>query len=436
MWEIIRKNKIKSAIALIIMTVWYSVVYGLICGFFAFAIFCKIFGEDIAGSISWYVYYIIGCIISFIIFYSVFMNEKNKPYQIPGFEIKKTDNLKCQRLYNISEEIALASGLKTLPKMYILDSNILNAYACGLNPKNSSIVVSKGLLKVLSRDELQGVIAHEMSHIINRDTMYLLCSGIMLGISASFTCGFYEDVKRGGRGAIVSFVFMLISFIGQVVCFILFMFISRKREYLADACACQYTRYPKGLADALLKIEKSYDNSKYIYTVDKNANYLVRASFIVPIKEQKDSITSTHPSTQNRIKVLLNMKTADYIAYEKEFEALNGKKIIPKSACKNAKTLQIKKNKTTKQNEKVVSACALYTLANGEEIQTIKENRNTLEENIKKHREIEDMVHDLSGFIMINCECGTKLKIPPVYINTIVICPHCKKRHVINAKAE
>ncbi|MBR2069353.1 MAG: M48 family metalloprotease [Candidatus Gastranaerophilales bacterium] len=426
MWEVIRKNKIKSVIALFSMTVWYSMVYGFICMLIILSVFKD--SANLAQNVNFF--YASGVLVAFLIFLIQFLMLKDKPYKVGSCIIYPIGKDRYKQLYNIVEEIAIASGTGLSPQLYILNSDIPNAYACGFSAKKSCVVISKKLLEILSRDELQGVIAHEMSHIINKDTTYLLCSGALYSISAAFSASFLKGAKRGSRGAAGCLLLYCLSAFGQAICFILFMFISRKREYIADASASVYTRYPKGLADALLKLE--YENDKDVFFDYDNSDSLLNASFLIPFIKLEDSIFSTHPSTQNRIKVLLNMETADYREYEKEFQRLNNQNLLPKSALENAKNIPIKNVKEVKIEPKIALACALGgAVKDKEQVQTIKNNKEILEQNIKKHREVEDMVRDLAGYIAIDCECGTKLKIPPVYKDKIVICPHCKKKHVI-----
>ena len=126
------------------------------------------------------------------------------------------------------------------------------------------------------------------------------------------------------------------------------------------------------------------------------------------------------------------MTSADYAEYEKEFQKSNNKKLIPKSALKNSAKIKIKSVKPAfKAEDCVVAACALNNLVSGNDAQFLKENKEILNENIKKHIQVENMVRELSGYITINCSCDTKLKIPPVYKNQIIICPHCKKKHPV-----
>jgi len=427
LWEVIRKNQRRSITALIITAVWYVCIYGFIAAVFIGSVFDDLMTKQFDKL------FIIGAAIALIVFICCFLYEKSRPYKISGCGIYKINKKKHQQLYNIAEETALAAGLAKVPDVYILDSDILNAYACGISPKQSSIVVSRGLLEILNRDELQGVIAHETGHIVNRDTMYLLCSGILFNISAAVTAWLWAGARRGRKGSGGFALLALVSLIGQGICFILFMFISRKREYLADASAAVYTRYPKGLADALLKIENGASGSIYDDLDEKHANRLVKASFITPLKNGKDSWSSTHPSTENRIKVLLSMTSADYAAYEKEFENLNRKKLLPKSALKNQERIPIKNDVQIDNTAPLTAAaCSLNSgIADSRQAGIIRENKAVLSRNIKRHRQTEDFVRDLAGYSIINCTCGTKLKIPPVYKNTVIICPHCGRKQTV-----
>ena len=477
MWEIIRKNKIKSTIAMFLAAILCTTIYGTIFAVLflaAFIIFCNGVGTAVfiiltvfvtpallciirnedkmlwcaytvaancgflvyAGKmfdefdISFYKYLYAGVFAAFILFLHIIRSVKNKPfYDANNLYMYEVNRLNYPVLYNVVEEMAIASGLNVVPKIYILDIDAPNSLACGLKPENSAIILTKKLIEILSRDELQCVVAHEISHIVNRDTTYLLYSEAVYLIAKTINNLFEDKTESISAVPTLSLMFIVIAFLGQVIYFIFLIFLSKNKEYLADACASQYTRYPKGLADALLKIESGMEDR-----IPVN-NQIIASFFIVPINSYA-ALFSTHPSTERRIKILLNMKSADYIAYEQEFKRINGKSLIPKNTIKSTKTLEIRQVSNIQQAGEILSVCALDGLVNNEQIQTLKENKPVLEENIKKHREIEDMVHDLAGYIRINCECGTILKIPDIYKNTIVICPHCKKKHPVGIKAE
>ena len=178
------------------------------------------------------------------------------------------------RLYNIVEEMKLASGFPVMPKVYLIDNPTPNAFAVGRTPETSAIAVTSGLLYRLNRDELQGVVAHEMGHLSNRDTRFMTLAGVMLGTiiilseivwrTAAFGGRVGDrDRSRGGDGGggqgqmIMMIVALLVAALGPLLAQVLYFACSRKREYLADACAAQFTRYPQGLASALERIAGS-----------------------------------------------------------------------------------------------------------------------------------------------------------------------------------
>ena len=167
-------------------------------------------------------------------------------------------------LFNVVEEMAIAAGLP-MPKIYIVDDSAPNAFATGRGPEHASIAVTSGLLEKLDRDELQGVVAHEMSHVGNLDIRYAMLVGILVGttvlISDFFLRGLWFGGGRGGRREgggqiqlIMLIVAILLAILAPLFARLLQLSISRQREYLADATAVQLTRNPKGLADALQKI--------------------------------------------------------------------------------------------------------------------------------------------------------------------------------------
>lgn len=176
-----------------------------------------------------------------------------------------TNNLQERQLLNIVEEMAVASGLP-IPPVYIIESKEINAFAAGMRPDNAAITVTRGALALLDRDELQGVVAHEFGHIYNADMkismrVAAMVMGFMivlyLGIRLFEGSILFGDRKRGGNPvALIALVFLIAGAITWFAGAILRSMISRQREYLADACAVQFTRNPQGIANALRKIER------------------------------------------------------------------------------------------------------------------------------------------------------------------------------------
>ena len=223
--------------------------------------------------------------------------------------ISKEDN---PELYRLVENLCIAAGLP-LPRIYIIEDASLNAFAAGRDPKHSVIVVTRGLLEKLERVELEGVIAHELSHIGNRDTLLATAVVVLVGLVVRLTDIFFRMRFRGrarGKDKIpliffaVSLIFLILApFLAQLIR----LAISRKREFLADACGALLTRYPEGLARALEKISR---DTKSLKTASNATAHL----FIVNPFKGKEAVSwftklfSTHPPVEERIKALRDLK--------------------------------------------------------------------------------------------------------------------------------
>ena len=174
--------------------------------------------------------------------------------------IEKKDN---PELYNIIENLSITAGLP-MPKVYIINESAPNAFATGRNPEHSVVAVTKGLLQKLNRTELEGVIAHEISHIGNRDmllsTMVVVLVGFISILSDMFLRSMFFSGRRDNRGGgrqiqeILMIVGVVLSILAPIAAVLMQLAISRKREFLADASGVLLTRYPEGLANALEKI--------------------------------------------------------------------------------------------------------------------------------------------------------------------------------------
>ena len=219
-------------------------------------------------------------------------------------------------LINTVEGLSIAAGLAKPPKVYVIEDDALNAFATGRDPEHSAITVTTGLLKKLNRLELEGVIAHEMSHIKNFDIRVMMLAAVMVGMTVLLSDFLLRSFLWGRGGSRdkdsnqLTIVFILVGlalailspFIGEAIK----LAISRKREYLADASGAILTRYPKGLADALKKIKEDPDP-----LVD-HANKATAHLFIsTPFRKSKGSfmqkIFSTHPPIDERIARLEKM---------------------------------------------------------------------------------------------------------------------------------
>ncbi|MEM3422128.1 MAG: M48 family metallopeptidase [Candidatus Bilamarchaeaceae archaeon] len=217
-------------------------------------------------------------------------------------ELKHQDN---PYIYNVVEGLAMAAGIPT-PKIYIINDPFPNAFATGRDPQHSAIAVTTGLLDSMKKEELAGVLAHEISHIANYDIRFMMLTVALVGaiglISEIFLRTFFwgrgRDNKKGsGFLLILGLIFMIIA---PLIAFFIRMAISREREYLADANAAKLTRYPEGLARALEKIKA------YPYKMQA-ANETTASLFIADPFKKAAGLFSTHPPIDERITRLRKM---------------------------------------------------------------------------------------------------------------------------------
>jgi heat shock protein HtpX len=224
-------------------------------------------------------------------------------------------------LFNVVEEMSIAAGLP-MPKVYIIDDSAPNAFATGRDPEHASIAVTSGLLNKLDRDELQGVIAHEMSHVGNFDIRYAMLVGVLVGttvlISDFFLRGLWFGGGRGGgRGGgggyiqlIMLIVAILLAILAPLFARLLQLSISRQREYLADATAVQLTRNPKGLADALQKIS---GDREVLEAANRATAHLYIVNPVKKFEKRAKGLFSTHPPIEDRIEILRSMETGGIV---------------------------------------------------------------------------------------------------------------------------
>jgi len=329
-------------------------------------------------------------------------------------KISRDDN---PRLYNIVEEMKIASGLEKMPDIYIIDDPALNAFATGRDPNKASVAVTSGLLAKLSRDELQGVIGHEMAHVKNRDVLLMAMCAVMLGtivilawyatrvLFFSGMAGGRRSSKSGDGGGqvIILAVGIVLIILAPIMAQIIYFTISRKREYLADASSALYTRYPEGLASALEKIAASPVQLK-------SANQATAPMYTVnPFRQQgraASNLTSTHPPIQERIRILRAMSGASLADYDRAYREARGAKagIAPTSAL---------------ALDKMSGAAALR--APSAEAKTAEESPQKIE----RARETSDLMWRLNDYRTIDCACGTRLRVSPEFRGDSVQCPHC-----------
>ena len=214
---------------------------------------------------------------------------------------RKAEGREYREYHGLVEGLCIASGLPK-PKLYVMDSEQINAFASGRNPENSVICVTEGALEKLEKRELEGVLAHELGHVANFDIRYMTIAAVMVGIVAIVSQIFLRSLWFQDGDGRNNWIFIVIgiamAIIAPIAVWLVQMSISRKREFTADASAVKFTRYPEGLIGALKKIK--HDSSP----PEKEVNRAVAPLFISnPFK----NAGSTHPPLDERIKALERM---------------------------------------------------------------------------------------------------------------------------------
>ncbi|HEV3493499.1 MAG TPA: M48 family metallopeptidase [Reyranella sp.] len=227
-------------------------------------------------------------------------------------EIDKAD---APPLYNVVEEMAIAAGVP-MPRVMILETDALNAFATGNKVGHGTIVVTRGLLDTLSRDELQGVVAHEMAHLANLDTRYMVIVGVTVGLIA-LVCDMLlrtmawggsgrssSSDKKGSGGGLLIILLIVVAIFAPLAAKAVQMAVSRQREYLADATSVQFTRNPNGLISALGKLA---DKAAPFPGVSRATQHLFIVNPVQTFTAKSSALLATHPDVADRIARLRNL---------------------------------------------------------------------------------------------------------------------------------
>jgi heat shock protein HtpX len=393
MWEQIQANRRRSAILITGMAVIL-----LLIGFTG--------GELLAPNAG-----VFGLLVALIIWggmmvayftsaESILMSSAN------ARELKKEDS---PELFNVVDEMRLASGLGFMPRIYLIDDPAPNAFAVGRKPETSSITVTTGLMYRLNRDELQGVIAHEMGHLKNSDVQFMTLAAVMLGSIVILSEIVRRSLWYGGRGrsrsesrdgkdggqfqVVILVVGLLFAILGPIMAQLLYFACSRKREYLADASGAQFTRYPEGLASALEKISQAHVPLSF-------ASKATAPMFIVnPLSaaendgDESDSVFSSHPPTSQRIKILRAMTGASFTDYEAAYRKAKGGSLIGAQSLQSAPT------------------------------EAIRAPSN--EGPIQSRQNAHDVARRASGYMRLKCNCGLEISVPEGYEQDSIRCIRC-----------
>jgi heat shock protein HtpX len=300
--------------------------------------------------------------------------------------------------------------LSKMPDIYVMDDMSINAFAAGRDPDNAVIAVTAGLLGKLNRDQIQGVVAHEMSHIKNRDVLFMTLLGVMLGVIVIISEIFMRSLwyssmggrrnrnsssKGGGQAQAVMMILAIVfAILAPILAQIIYFASSRRREYLADASGALITRYPEGLASAL---ETIMHESKPMAKVSKAIAPMYISN---PLKMNASGLTSTHPSLEERIRILRSMAGGvSYNEYQQAWQKVSGRNAgsLPASALSGGARAE----------------------ARGASADVKKPDPR------QQMRQVTDVLRKVNKFMFLACPCGLQFKIPPEFKGEGIICPRC-----------
>ena len=295
MFEEVSKNKVKSWLLIIIFILIISSI----------------------GAIFSYVYdsYTILLVVIFVsVFYSLIAYNSGDSMILSMLGAKEAGRVKYAHFINSVEGLSIAAGIPS-PKAYVIEDSALNAFATGKEPKTASITVTTGLLNALNREEVEGVIAHEMSHIKNYDIRFMMLAVVLAGVvtllsdfflrSLRFKKSSSDSKSKGNIEGILILAGLVLAILSPIIGKIIQLAVSRQREYLADSNSVVFTRNPKGIINALKKI--SLDPDPLVDSANKATEHLFISNPFTKKHGVVSNLFSTHPPIQDRIKRLQEM---------------------------------------------------------------------------------------------------------------------------------
>ena len=301
MYEDIRNNKIKTGVIVCIFLVVIALIIYYICMAFDLGIYSIIIAMVFAIATSWASYYYSDKIVLSV----------NRAHEAPP-EIQV-------KLNNILDGLMISSGLSHRPRIYVVDDPQPNAFATGRNPENSVICVTTGLVNKMDYYELEGVVAHELSHIKNYDIRLSAVITVMVGFMVMLTDFFSRILFWGGgrnndsdsknANPILMLIGLICLILAPIFGKLMQLALSRRREYLADASAVELTRNPDAFISALQKLDS--DPNELKTANNSTAHMYIVSPFKANAKDgkkRKTSLFSTHPSIEDRIEAIRNLK--------------------------------------------------------------------------------------------------------------------------------
>lgn len=327
---------------------------------------------------------------------------------------RKIEHADAPQLFNVVEEMVIASGLGKMPDVYVIPDDRPNAFAAGRKPETRVVCVTSGLLRLMSRDELQGVIAHEIGHHKNGDPALMILMGVMMGaivlLADLFLRGMFSGGgrrssssskdKNDGAQVILLVLAVLLAILAPILAQMMYFACSRRREYLADASAARFTRYPEGLASALEKITAQAQGNR------QTSRVLAPMYIVNPMQALAAvGLFDTHPPTSNRVEILRSMGGGvGYVDYDAAFRKITGKN------CIGRRTLS-EDTPAAKREGSTEGPAAMAT-----------ETRDTV---AVRSREVGNLMGRLDGLTQMRCPCGVGIKVPPGSTWNSIPCPRC-----------
>jgi len=255
-----------------------------------------------------YFWFILIIAIIFSTVYTIIGYYGSAQMAVWGAGAKPADSRQYRQYYNLVEGLTIASGMP-MPKLYIMETSQINAFASGRDPKHSIVCVTTGALEKLSRSELEGVLAHELSHIANFDIRFMTLTAVLVGMVSIIAELFLRslwyksgDSDSGKAGVVLLIIGIILAILAPIFVQLVQLAISRKREYSADASAVKFTRTTTGLVGALKKIKSEHIDKRESKRISKAV-----APLFISNPFKNSDITSTHPSLDKRIEILERM---------------------------------------------------------------------------------------------------------------------------------
>lgn len=396
MWEQIRSNRVRSAVVVVLIGVLLVATGAALGGAWGRGGESAIGGAAVA-LVLWFILWIVAATSGDKILLSLSGAQ----------EVQKSDH---PVLFNVVEEMTIAAQLPQRPRVYVVDDPSPNAFATGHSPESSAVTVTTGLLRILDRDELQGVIAHEIGHVKNRDVKLMSTAGIMVGAivliaeigrrSLFFGGGrrSRSSSKDNGGQAIVLIVSLLFMILAPIMAQLLYLALSRRREYLADASGAMFTRYPDGLASALEKIAAGSASIPLANANAATAPMYIAAPRKMAASGEGGSLFATHPPMAERVRILRSMGgRADLAAYDGAYRATKGRSVVGTGSLTAAPQIPARERSP------------------GAGTRTPSQ----------RYRAATDAILGASGYQSIECPCGAVMKLPASLQGRVTECLRC-----------